>query len=90
MPSLLLTLLLGSTLGQPACPFAHIPSLARSEGTYRWLIELPVAAISLDFCGVPGELLLFLLFLLVASERCPVRQGARCRRRLPGLLRRAW
>ncbi|PSC76117.1 5-methyltetrahydropteroyltriglutamate-homoc ysteine s-methyltransferase isoform A [Micractinium conductrix] len=25
-----------------------------AEGTYRWLIELPVAAISLDFCGVPG------------------------------------
>ena len=25
-----------------------------SEDVYSWLIELPVAAIGLDFCGVPG------------------------------------
>jgi Cobalamin-independent synthase, N-terminal domain len=25
-----------------------------SEEVYTWLVELPVAAISLDFCGVPG------------------------------------
>ena len=25
-----------------------------SEEVYSWLVELPVAAIGLDFCGVPG------------------------------------
>jgi len=24
------------------------------EDVYTWLVDLPVAAISLDFCGVPG------------------------------------
>ena len=30
--------------------------MVRAEETYRWLVELPVAAISFDFLGVPGGL----------------------------------
>ena len=30
-------------------PYDDVPA-----GTYRWLVGLPVAALSLDFLGVPG------------------------------------
>ena len=26
-----------------------------AEATYKWLVQLPVAAVSLDFKGVPGS-----------------------------------
>lgn len=29
--------------------------LVPAEETYKWLVELPVAALSLDFLGVPGQ-----------------------------------
>lgn len=38
----------------PSSPRQVVPYDDVPEGTYRWLCELPVAAISLDFLGVPG------------------------------------
>lgn len=47
----------GGFLARPnaARPPVGLPTRsAPAEGTYTWLVELPVAAISLDFLGVPG------------------------------------
>lgn len=39
----------------PAPPCCRAPARLRAaEETYKWLVQLPVAAISLDFLGVPG------------------------------------
>ncbi len=38
------------------CPHLLRLHSRTAEDTFKWLVQLPVAAISLDFLGVPGEL----------------------------------